>query len=62
MIRGLEYLPYEDRLRYLELFSLEKRGWGGNFISPYKYVKGRCHVDEDTLYHCWCSVLMSGSF
>ena len=40
MIRGLEHLSYEDRLRELGLFCLEKRKLHGDITVAFQYFKG----------------------
>ena len=57
MIKSLEHLPYEERLRDLGLFSLgKKRLGGGDLLDVYKYLKaGRREMDEARLFSAMCS-------
>jgi len=54
MIRGLEHLSYEDRLRGLGLFSLEKRRLRGDLITAFQFLKGAYKKDGDQLFSRAC--------
>jgi len=50
MIRGLEYLSCEDRLRELGLLNLEKRRLRGDLRAAFQYLKGAYRKDREGLF------------
>jgi len=55
MVRGLEDLSYEERLRELDLFSLEKRRLMGNLIAAFQYMKGAYKKAREVLFTRACN-------
>jgi len=55
MIRAMEHLSYEERLRELRLFSLEKSRLWGELIAAFQYLKWAYKKAGERLFTRACS-------
>ena len=61
VIKGLEHLPYEDRLRESGLFSLEKRRLWGDLTTALQNLKGAYGKAGETIFIKACIDGMRGN-
>ena len=61
MIRGLEHLSYEERLRELGLCSLEQRRLQGHLIAAFQYLKGAYKKAGEGLFTRACRCRTRGN-
>ena len=56
-----KHLSYEDRLKELGLFSLEKRGVQGDLIGAFQYLEGSYRKEGERLFCRICGDRMRGN-
>jgi len=62
-MQGLEHLSYEERLRELVLFSLEKRRLWEDLIAAVQYLKGAYKKDRENIFsRAYCNRTRSNGF
>ena len=61
IIRGLEHLSYEDRLRQLGLFTVEKRSLHQDLFVVFQFLKEGCKKEGDRLFSRTCCDRMGGN-
>lgn len=60
MMKGLEHLLYDKRLRGLEFFTLVKRRLRRDLINEYKYLEEESKEDRVRLFSVVCSDMSRG--
>ena len=50
MVHGLRNVPYQERLKRLELSCLEQRILRGDLIETYKIITGKTMLDPDHFF------------